>query len=158
MRVLLLLLFSSGTLCGRQLGTVSSHIATFSSETIHRGCYVEGWTGTCFLQFFGQALLIFNVVRVVPVSVCYAMHRGIHGAPMGYLCLNVLRPFLTIQNFKYSRLFQLKHRSRCALPVLKFTRRSIELRDASDEGHDAGGLHISPSHARGSCRPVSRSS
>ena len=77
-----MLLFSRGTLCGRQLGTVSSDIATFSSETTHLSRYVEGWTGTCFLQFVGQALLIFNVVRVVRVSVCYAVHWGIHGAPM----------------------------------------------------------------------------
>ena len=101
MRVMLLL-FSSCTSCGRQLGTASSHIATLSSETIHRGCYVEGWTGTFFPQFFGQALLICYVVRVL-VSVCYAVHRGIYGAPMRYLCENFLRPFLAIQKFTCSR-------------------------------------------------------
>ena len=85
--------FSSCTLCGRQLETVSSHIAKFSSETMHRGSYIEGWIGTCFLQFSGQALLIFNVVKVVPVSVFYAVYRGINSAPMGSLCVNFLRPF-----------------------------------------------------------------
>lgn len=83
-----------------------------------------------------------NGACVIPVSVLYAVHRGIHGAPTSYMRIHLLWHFFTVNNVTNFRSDQLKHRSRRALPVLKLVLCLVDVRDASDERRDIGGPYF----------------
>ena len=75
---------------------------------------------------------------------------------MGYLCVNFWWLFFCHPEFQRFQVGLAEASLSLSAFSREITRRSIELRDASDERRDVGELHFSSSYSRGSCCPVSR--